>query len=126
MMNGEGRFSVVVGERAEAVLVSVGGQMAAKLYASFEELEIDPRSHELGGRSWWNAKAVGALHKRGYPFYRVSAYEIKPLRVLYFIDEPRRRVLICDIVEKDDNTYEPGAEHIRAIIRDFLEYRNLG
>jgi mRNA-degrading endonuclease RelE of RelBE toxin-antitoxin system len=118
-------WEVVLEEPAISVLGNLDEREQHRFVQVLEELEADPRSHDIGGNDWWNSCVVAALQERGYPIRRIKARSTREWRIFYFLDDERRRVIVKEIVKKTDDTYgESGTqpEHVRRILDFYRLY----
>lgn len=117
----EDRFRVCVEAPARAAIGGLGDVEAGRIVAALELLAVDPwiRSERKGETS---SALVAMLVRRGYHVRRLKIRDVSTLRVFYFVDEMTRTVLVKEIVERDADTYDQRAPHVRRITDNYRRY----
>ena len=125
MLN-SGRYDVRVEEPAQSALVSFDHTLRATFLRRLKILETDPFVSFTGGFDWVESKAFIALRNAGFPIRRLKARAIIDWRVFYYVDEESKTVLVKEIVQRDDDTYDvssPLAQHLKKNYVDYLQGR---
>jgi len=114
------RFVVRLEEPAATVLERLGEALAARVVSVLEVLVTDPWV-SMGGIGSVESAPFQVLRDRGYDVRRLKATDIKGWRIFYFIDDPKRRVLVKEIVRREEDTYT-SAPHVQRLQDNFSRY----
>ncbi|MCU0293345.1 MAG: hypothetical protein MUF10_15360, partial [Thermoanaerobaculaceae bacterium] len=109
------RFTVVIEEPARLALLGMERKDASQLIEGVRELEYDPfvRAMKDGETS---STAVGFLAKKGYDIRKLKVKDVRKWRIFYYVDTKRLKVLLKEIIARDDRTYELSAPHVQRLI----------
>lgn len=116
------RYEVRVEEPARAALTRLDGKSAAAIVSVLQILETDPWI-SMGGIGSVESAPFSYLRRRGYDIRRLKATEIRGWRIFYFVDRRKKRVLVKEIVsrEEDEVTYQLGP-HVQRLEDNFRRY----
>ena len=96
-------------------------KLGFKILARFKMLEVYPFIHYFGEYTI-DSDTIEFLKKEKYDIKRLRCSEFDFIRTFYFVDDINEVVIVCEIMRRDENTYNPDAPHIERIKKTYAKY----
>lgn len=101
-------------EEALAYIMRDDENFGYKILARLNKLKFDPYPHSFEDITV-NSETVQFLLKQGFDIRKLRCSEFDQYRIFYFVDEKAELIIICEIIERDNDTYNENSPHIREL-----------